>query len=437
MSFSYSGIINSGSGKITLPSVESWGSNMNILRDPPKSYMTSRKSYVGDTSGLTQMVDDSSDRACESITTYARGINPFVSVNYANSDGSSTKLPYTIMKDGAFRPPVVAPQSLLPLSRQPRNWTTAFTQPGFNDFSKKLRTCGTAEETREVRNSVIRTSARPSAVFQLEKQPTVPYEVKYVIQNPVRACANSGVRSMDVTERVNKRPTREIDNNNLHVFAQPNCSDSNVYINNYGDFNPSKNIQNSLYTAATSNLSDSKYVNNNGEFNTDKYIQDYLTIDANTNVSSSIGNVSSIEDIIDMSEVRVKENMLNSSYTVPAQGPQSFKYINTEPVLNRRMPEYYATTNSGQDIYKSVDYDNQLNLQRKTPLTSSSINPSSQRVNINEEVSSRSYNRLPKKIAPGEFYGKAALPLEYKANNIKNLPNRKLVLTQREPVFVN
>ena len=33
MSFSYSGVV--GYGKTTLPSVESWGENMNILRDPP------------------------------------------------------------------------------------------------------------------------------------------------------------------------------------------------------------------------------------------------------------------------------------------------------------------------------------------------------------------------------------------------------------------
>ena len=37
---SYSGITNYG--KATLPSVDSWGTNMNILKDPPKS-ITTRK----------------------------------------------------------------------------------------------------------------------------------------------------------------------------------------------------------------------------------------------------------------------------------------------------------------------------------------------------------------------------------------------------------
>ena len=35
---SYSALINNG--KITLPSVTTWGTNMNILRDPPKSITT-------------------------------------------------------------------------------------------------------------------------------------------------------------------------------------------------------------------------------------------------------------------------------------------------------------------------------------------------------------------------------------------------------------
>ena len=33
MSLSYSGLVNHG--KLTLPSVDTWGTNMNILRDPP------------------------------------------------------------------------------------------------------------------------------------------------------------------------------------------------------------------------------------------------------------------------------------------------------------------------------------------------------------------------------------------------------------------
>ena len=50
---SYSGIV--GYGKVTLPSVESWGTNMNILQDPPKSIVTRRIDRVGETSSITSM----------------------------------------------------------------------------------------------------------------------------------------------------------------------------------------------------------------------------------------------------------------------------------------------------------------------------------------------------------------------------------------------
>ena len=47
MSISYSGLSNYG--KATLPSVDTWGTNMNILKDPPKSIQTRRIDRVGQT----------------------------------------------------------------------------------------------------------------------------------------------------------------------------------------------------------------------------------------------------------------------------------------------------------------------------------------------------------------------------------------------------
>ena len=79
---SYSGITNYG--KATLPSVGSWGINNNILRDPPKSIHTRRIDKVGQTSEITEMVDESENRSCEAILQFARGVNPMVSVSYDN-----------------------------------------------------------------------------------------------------------------------------------------------------------------------------------------------------------------------------------------------------------------------------------------------------------------------------------------------------------------
>ena len=65
MALSYSGIVNYG--KVTLPSVESWGTNMNILKDPPKSVHTRKIDKVGETSAITTSIDESGDRFCEAI----------------------------------------------------------------------------------------------------------------------------------------------------------------------------------------------------------------------------------------------------------------------------------------------------------------------------------------------------------------------------------
>jgi len=41
-------------GKATLPSVSNWGTNTNILKDPPKGIHTRRIDKVGDTNDITK-----------------------------------------------------------------------------------------------------------------------------------------------------------------------------------------------------------------------------------------------------------------------------------------------------------------------------------------------------------------------------------------------
>jgi hypothetical protein len=163
MVLSYSGIVNYG--KATLPSVESWGTNMNILKDPPKTVHTRKIDRVGETSAITTAVDESGDRFCEAINYYARGQNPMVAVSYGQGQQKSRNfssgeafLPYRIARDGAFRPPVWRQEDLLPLSRMPRIWTEVSTQPYKPFFTKRIRDCGTAEDTREVKNHTLQVA---------------------------------------------------------------------------------------------------------------------------------------------------------------------------------------------------------------------------------------------------------------------------------------
>lgn len=126
------------SRKVTLPSVEMWGTDMNILRDPPASLYTRRIDKVGDTQQVLLAQEDSGDRIAEMINVYARGVNPMVSVsydNYGNNAGArssvtqgsrAVKLPY---KPEVFHPPVFRQEDLMPLSRQPRTWFYALSNP--------------------------------------------------------------------------------------------------------------------------------------------------------------------------------------------------------------------------------------------------------------------------------------------------------------------
>jgi hypothetical protein len=302
---SYSGLVNHG--KITLPSIDSWGSNMNILRDPSKSIMTKRIDKVGETSSMTQMIEESGSRASEAIQVYARGVNPFVSVSYDNngnnggqSSGSfveggqrSAKLPYTIMKDGAFRPPILLQEDLLPLSRIPRENFSVLSKPGFVDFSRKMRSCGTAENTKEVKTDTLKAFVRPTAVYKIEKSASQPYEIKNVIQPSIKTSANSGIRTMDITQKYTGKPTKEIDNTPLHVKAQANFTQIRHLNNNV--FNPERYLQEPVSYNVASNISSIKHNVGNNEFNTSIYIQEPVSYNVASNISSIKNNVGNNE----------------------------------------------------------------------------------------------------------------------------------------------
>ena len=313
---SYSGLVNHG--KITLPSVGNWGTNMNILRDPHKSITTRRIDKVGETNFITETIDDSGGRINEAIQVYARGVNPSVSVSYNNysnnggqksggiveGGGRSAKLPYPIMKDGAFRPPILLQEDLFPLSRLPRQKTNASSNSGFTDFSRKLKTPGTAEETKEVKNHTIKGHVRPTAVYKIEPQSQKPFEVKYVIQPFIKRSVGSGTRTMDITNQHVGNPTKEVNNDVRH-------------------------------TTARSNLTDNRYVNNN-EFNSARFIQEYNSHPVVSNASSS-NNYNSANTEVETN--RFMQDNLNYSVTSNMYDKNNYNSENTEVETNRFMQD--------------------------------------------------------------------------------------------------
>jgi hypothetical protein len=283
MSISYSGIIGNGSGKVTLPSVDSWGTNMNILRDPPKSIQTRQhNNHILMTSEITQMIQDSGDRMNEAIQVYARGVNPMVDVSYDNygnnggqrrgnknsaglvdnssNSGKQSYLPYRIMNGGAFRPPARDQRELLPLSRLPRAWTSSYTQPGFADFSKKLQTPSLNEKGTKKSEDVLRWSIRPTSTYKIEAPLVETYEVKNVIKKILPVPKTSGIQPQqryngEIAEpihRVISEPRKpEINLNKgtseFYIDAQLDHMNTGKYTHNIlqgeKDTNKSRNIQ--------------------------------------------------------------------------------------------------------------------------------------------------------------------------------------------------
>ena len=427
MSLSYSGIIGAGTGKAVLPSVESWGQNNSILRDPPKSIMTRKIDKISDTSSIIQQCDESGDRICEMISTYARGVNPMVSVSYGNEgnngvgSGSLVKalggttqayLPYRIIKDGAFRPPIMTPYQLLPLSRQPRITTSQITQPCFVDFSKKLLCPG--GPYREVKEKTLKTSVRPTATFKMNSEIIEPFEVKYVIKNPTKFDAHagiSGVRTQDLTTQEVNTPTKGISDHNglgVNVYTNHGSQDTIKYVDN-SHFNTNPYIQDPLHSSVQSKMGSQdtiKYVDNS-HFNTNPYIQDPLHSSVQSKMSQSI-QVTSIEDLGDR-DIRTK-NAINISYTPLKTGYTKEDYIHNEFELDRRVLQTEAITNKNNpNIFIRHEIEHQKNPERNMPIHQIETNHGTTFRQKNLDSGSREYNLKPT-INPGEYTGRGQIP---------------------------
>ena len=352
---SYSSLTNFG--KVTLPSVESWGSNLNIIRDPPKSIMTRRRDKVGENSDMLKMIDNS-DRSSEAILRFARGVNPSVSVSYSNHGGSmqnfgnqQAKLPYSINKDGDFHPPVQAPQDLLPLSRLPRNTTFAVSNPTMPHYGKELPNARNTNTTSSIKQQIISSQVKPTKTYYLQKPFQEAFETNYMIKDKMNVSADSNVYGGNQTLTDVSEPTKGINNDVLNAFAQSNIS------------LPMYNKQ-----------------DNNGDFNSSNYIQDINAQSVYTNVKD-IPNGMMFDDA-DLSNLKMKDVTL-IEYNAPLSGGKSqTNYIHENFELTRTLPQYQTQTNSmGQNRNVSYIHDD-MELERTLPQYESRTNYTSNKQNV-------------------------------------------------------
>jgi hypothetical protein len=449
MSISYSSIVGFGSGKVTLPSVETWGSNMNILRDPQKSIYTRKIDKVGETSNITQMIDDSGDRACEAILVYARGKNPMVAVSYDNYgnnggqrsgnvnqvgfnvNGGSAKqayLPYRIMDKGAFRPPIRDQRDLLPLSRLPRTATSSFTKAGFADFSKKaMCPSETGEDIRSVKKSdqMLRACIRPTATYQLETPIVENYQVKYVIKNPVQVSASAGIQpKAKYNGEIGN--VRKMVENPLRLDINVNQVSDHTQVPDISNFNTEKYTQEVLQGRVNSNTSQNISVTSIDDIlgvNTSSRTKDVLQGHIQSNTSQNI-DVTSIDDILGVdTSTRIKDSF-NIDYETPHTSYEKNEYIHGDINLQRVLPYHESRTNSGYSIHKAIEHKTEREYTVNRPNTMAMTNYGGGHMQVIDNISSRNYNLKPT-VNAGGFDAVPSLPQTYHENTIQEVDLQK------------
>jgi hypothetical protein len=205
-------------GKVTLPSVEVWNNNSDIVKDPPKSIHTRRIIKVGENNDILNWSDDSGSRINEMINVYARGVNPMVSVQYSNHGntgsglmgvdggisgsnltsvtGSGGKLPYRIMDKGAFRPPILRQEDLLPLSRMPRGCTSVMSKRCRVDQTKKI-TPDVVEYFSNIHKNTLKVESYSQKSFKKEVPVSQPKNINIMVnQNMVPINVSSNTKKL-------------------------------------------------------------------------------------------------------------------------------------------------------------------------------------------------------------------------------------------------
>ena len=295
---------------VTLPSVEDWGSNTNILRDPPKSITTRRIDKVGQNTDITELLDDSGDRINEGISVYSRGVNPMVSVSYSNDSNNSgiagnvtstssraqARPPYPVFEGGAFRPPMYTQRDLLPLSRLPRTWFGTLSTPGFIDFSKTIQK---PNDYRAVKDALNVYCVQPNKTAIIDKPLVENFKMLNSINDKhITLDVSAGHKSNFISSytRENADIQKGINENNMNVFAQSNMT-KDISQNLDGlNINQNKYIQDLLHSQAFTNKTTNNFQGlNNINMDTSRYLQDVHNIEANANISrqntQGLGNI--------------------------------------------------------------------------------------------------------------------------------------------------
>jgi hypothetical protein len=377
----------------TLPSWE----RPNILRDPPKSIHTKKKERV-EMGDVSYMIRNDDSRINEGISYLARGVNPMVDVSYSNYGGNGAKLttmatptatnPYKVIKDGAFRPPIMTQEDLLPLSRMRRPETSATTNPGISTLAGfvspnlqnnvDLATVSNAIDVKKINY----LSIRPSATFNI----SLPIDVdvfgnRAIQKNKLQFAhyANPSTNLFDVPDYLQTTNDRNIVNdainqNNLKVQNVTSNPNLKVYIQQGNDLTEVQgSVKDKLNIAVQTRLG--KPITINREDGTPIKIKDYISKVVQTNVNAAGGDAIILR-------VNNNENTIQ---------------------LERNMPLYATSTNISPGYQKQYDNTGVIELDSKLQ-TSAMSNINDRTMTVSNKANEYDYETQSASKARGMGY---------------------------------
>jgi hypothetical protein len=113
--------------------------------------------------------------------------------------GGGGKLPYRIMNEGAFRPPILRQEDLLPLSRMPRLCTSVTSKRCRVDQTKRIQP-DVVEYFKEIHKAPIKVSVESNRSFKKEGPQEPPSNIGLMVNNNMlNLNVNSNVKKLKDT----------------------------------------------------------------------------------------------------------------------------------------------------------------------------------------------------------------------------------------------
>lgn len=429
MSYPKSAIKGAG---LTLPSIEGGLGTLNILRDPPRGIHTRYIEKVSDTNQLVKTIDASGDRICEAINKFARGIDPMVSVSYSNNGTNGGQMrdtwgsgkqgiasigqsyyPHRIMRDGEFRPPIIPPQSLLPLSRQPRLPESYQTNAGSElTVVQNLSSCANTDTMKHIRKELLQMCLQPKSIFNIEQTPTETVDVKYSIQSD-KPNVVAETNLYDPTTVVNsepKYPERGIVENKRTIPIHTNTNDMSMepVFRNDG---PEKGVvDNRVYAEGRTNKYDNTVFSmernerpERGILNEKTYSQTFANKNDTSRYKLDVNYVPGKEIKATLLEGSLRTNQTDSniqSHISDFQGCQP---------ISLNQPVYTNMKSNTRGVEQQKYMHSEQTLRNKLPSHNVSTNRMNSGIDMNGQLVSRDYH-LPERADRGGFMNNGFQP---------------------------